>query len=86
MSLVERWIPNLVQLLGVVTGLIMVAMVLAILCARRGAAVRHGIWLCALIATLISPLAIVAASRGGLRLATISVPWSRSLASFDRRP
>jgi hypothetical protein len=87
MSLVERLIPDVVQLLGVVTGLIMTAILLAILCSRRAAAVRHGIWLCALIATLLSPLAIVAANRTGLRLATISVPWSArvSLPPVPRR-
>ena len=47
MSLVTRLIPDVVRLLGVVTGLIAAAIVLAMLCSRRGAAVRHGIWLCA---------------------------------------
>ena len=87
MSLVERGIPDLVHLLGVVTGLILMAMVLAVLCTRRDAAVRHGIWLCSLIAILVSPLAVVAASRAGLRLATIAVPWpeTRLLRSGPRR-
>jgi beta-lactamase regulating signal transducer with metallopeptidase domain/uncharacterized GH25 family protein len=85
MSLFQRLIPEVAQLLGVVTGLITTAIVLAMICSRRGAAVRHGIWLCALIATLFSPLVIVAADRSGLRLATIAVPWSESAPlSIDR--
>ncbi len=75
MSLVESSIPNLVHVFVVVTGVILTALLIAELCVRQGAAVRHGIWLCALIATLISPLGVLTASRAGLRVATISVPW-----------
>lgn len=78
MSHFSQLIPEVVQLLGVVTGLLTVAIVFAMICSRRSAAVRHGICLSALVATLFSPLGIVATSRAGLRLATIFVPWSES--------
>ncbi len=71
MSLADELIPGTVQLSGVVTGLIATAGLMALMCRRTGAAVHHAIWLCALIGTLLSPLALVAADRSGLRLTTI---------------
>lgn len=82
MSLVERLVPDVLQMLGAVTGLVTVAMVLALLCASRGPAVRHGILLSALIATLLSPLVVVGARCAGFRLATIPLVWR----AYEREP
>ena len=80
MTLLDRLLPHLAQVLVVVTGLIILALFLAVVCGKQGAAARHGILLCALVGTFLSPLVIVLAELAGLELATF--PFSLT----GRRP
>jgi beta-lactamase regulating signal transducer with metallopeptidase domain len=72
----ENLLAGAIRLLALVTGLIIAAAMTAALARRAGAAVRHGVWLCALVAILLSPLAIVAANVFHFRIQTL--PWPLS--------
>jgi hypothetical protein len=70
-------LPVAIRVMASITVLLLAAFILALLLGRRDAAVRHGIWLCALLAALVSPVAIVGADLMGIRLATIAWPTRR---------
>jgi beta-lactamase regulating signal transducer with metallopeptidase domain/protocatechuate 3,4-dioxygenase beta subunit len=54
--------------------------------ARRGAATRHGIWLCALACVLLGPSTVAAVDRSGLVLARVPLPCGRAFAADRPAP
>ena len=64
--------------LAQVTVVILLAAALSQTALRRRAAARHGVWLCALVCTLLSPALVVFADRAGLVFG--SIPLARPAA------
>jgi hypothetical protein len=69
----DKMIGFTIQVLALVTVSVLVALVLEGVRGKRGAAVRHGIWLCALVSSLLGPLVVLGAHHAGITLATIEI-------------
>jgi beta-lactamase regulating signal transducer with metallopeptidase domain len=72
-----------IQILVQITVVVLIAMGLDRLLARRPASARHTVWLCTLLITLAGPAIFLASARMGVTMATIS--WASS-EPFDSAP
>jgi hypothetical protein len=89
MSQLARWAPDSAAVLLTIQVLVQIALVVLLamgldrLLARRPASARHAVWLCTLLIALAGPAMVLTSARTGLTLATI--PWASS-EPFDGAP